>query len=136
MNNATFSDLNLVHLYALLVRVKAPISSCCMCMARMCASGSVGCLLPLSPSIRHKLSLFKNTCNKDTKQISPDCHRKLAWSRSYCFSKHTVYYYAIDQNSKLSLTWTALISSRTSDIFADSCFQACKCQIVPNINIV
>lgn len=106
LSNAIVSDRNLGHLYALLVRVKAPISSCCMCMARMCASGSVGCLLPLSPSIRQRLSLFKNTCNKDTKQISLNCCRKDTdpINPDLTLSAHIISYYTIDQRSKLSLT--------------------------------
>lgn len=56
------SHLSLFHLYAPVASVKAPISSCWTCMARMCTDGSVGLLfLARSSLVRHKSSLFRNT---------------------------------------------------------------------------
>lgn len=53
--------LSLLHRWAPLVMVKPPVSSCCTCMARRRAEGSVGCARKRLPSIRHRLSLFRKT---------------------------------------------------------------------------
>lgn len=53
--------LSLLHLWAPLVMVKPPVSSCWMCMARRRAEGSVGWARKRRPSIRHRLSLFRKT---------------------------------------------------------------------------
>lgn len=53
--------LSLLHRWAPLVMVKPPVSSCCTCMARRRAEGSVGCARKRRPSIRHRLSLFRKT---------------------------------------------------------------------------
>lgn len=55
------SHLSLLHLWAPLVMVKPPVSSCWMCMARRRAEGRVGWARKRRPSIRHRLSLFRNT---------------------------------------------------------------------------
>ena len=74
--------LSLLHLWAPLVMVKPPVSSCCMCMASRWAEGRVGWALRRRPSIRHRLSLFRKTWDPDGRGLSRGEGASLVHSRA------------------------------------------------------
>lgn len=74
------SHLSLLHLWAPLVMVKPPVSSCWTCMARRRAEGRVGWARKRRPSIRHRLSLLRKTWDpargagrRDSRELRAQC---------------------------------------------------------------